>query len=188
MRHVRPRFATVVALALLLAGGASGAGASSAPRPSACAPRAPIELPVDPWPAARSKLAPSGASAIRLCRYDGLDSKPARGLARSALVTNGPAIATLIGELDALPAMSKKAFCPIDTGAEIVALIAYPGDHGVLVAIDLTGCAIASNGIVVRTAGSTPAGHALLAKIEHLTDYRGTVFQRLAHSPAHRQG
>jgi hypothetical protein len=163
--------ALVVGLTAL---GSGGSAAASTSTPAQCAAKALIELPVNAWAPARKRLAPPGASAIRLCRYNALGMRPLRGLARSALVTNTRTVAVIVDELDALPAFpSRPISCPADDGAEIEALLAYAGGEGVVVQIDLTGCATVSNGSVVRWAGSTDAGRELLAQTERLTGYEG---------------
>jgi len=152
----------------------SGAAQASTTTPPKCAQKALIELPVNAWAPARKQLAPPGAKAIRLCRYNALGTLPVRGLARSALVTSARTVKAIVSELDALPAPPRRPLsCPADDGAEIDALLAYPGGNGVFVQIDLTGCATVSNGSVVRWAGSTAAGRNLLAETEQLTGYKG---------------
>jgi hypothetical protein len=146
-------------------------------RPPACAARAPIELPFNAWAPARRQLAPPGADAIRLCRYNALGHKPLRGLARSALIVRAERVRELVGELESLPRLPPGALaCPMDNGALIDMLLAYRDGNGVLVQVDLTGCATVKNGNVTRTAGETKAGHALLAQIERSTGYKGPVF------------
>ncbi|HEX2702730.1 MAG TPA: hypothetical protein VHM72_04785 [Solirubrobacteraceae bacterium] len=162
--------ALVVGLTAL---GSGGSAAASTSTPAQCAAKAPIELPVNAWAPARRQLAPAGASAIRLCRYNAFATHPLRSLARSALVTSAGSVTAIVAELDELPALPRGAFsCPLDDGAEIDALLAYPGGNGVVVQIDLTGCATVSNGSVMRTAGSSKAGRELLAETERLTRYR----------------
>jgi hypothetical protein len=166
------------ALALALVAGvvvaASGTSQASTPTPAQCAAKAPIELPVNAWAPARRLLAPAGASALRLCRYNALGTRPLRGLARSALVTSAATVKAIVTELDQLPAVPRGAFsCPADDGAEIDALLAYAGGNGVVVQIELGGCATVSNGSVVRWLGSSKAGRELLAQTEKLTGYRG---------------
>lgn len=169
----------VAALALSAAIGiALHAAAAATTRPADCASKAPIELPVNAWAPARHELAPPGASAIRLCRYNALGVKPVRGLAASGLVSDPTSVRKLVGELDSLPVPPKLAFCPMDKGALIDLIVAYGGggDRGVLVQVDLTGCATVDNGSVIRTAAGSAAGHALLAQIERLTGYKGPAF------------
>lgn len=153
--------------------------------PAACAPKAPVELPYNSWPAARKELAPPGAAAIRLCRYNGLNTKPVRGLAAQALVSEPKAVAAIVRELDALPKVPPGAIfssvrrCPAGDGSIVDALIAYPGGQGVLVSIDLSGCLNVSNGNVTRMIGygkNTKPGNALLATVKRLTHWKRSDF------------
>ena len=56
------------------------------------------------WPVSQSELAPAGASAMRLCRYAGLDAHPRFKLERSALHASPSFVGTIASELDRLPA------------------------------------------------------------------------------------
>jgi hypothetical protein len=164
-------FAAALVAALIALGDA--AAQASTTTPARCAGKAPIELPVNAWAPAHKQLAPPGAKAIRLCRYNALGTRPLRGLARSALLTSARTVQAIVSELEALPAFPRRPLsCPADDGAQIDALLAYAGGNGVLVQIDLTGCTTVSNGSVVRWAGSTDAGRNLLAQTERLTGYR----------------
>jgi hypothetical protein len=172
---------TALALAALALSAVIGLGlhaAGAAPtRPPACGRQAPIELPLSPWAAERSELAPPGASAIRLCRYNALGVNPPRGLAASAVVSDPRIVDRLTKELDSLPSLPRLEDCPLDTGAVIDLIVAYrDNEHGLLVQAELTGCAVVETATVDRTAGTTAAGHALLATIEELTGYKGPVF------------
>jgi hypothetical protein len=150
-------------------------GASVA-KPAQCATKEPEAPGANAWAPARKDLAPAGASAIRYCRYNSLNTKPALHLAASALVTSPRTVKAMVAEFDALPVMPRGVFCPLDDGAEIDALLAYSGGHSVTVRIELTGCATVGNGSVTRWAGNSTAGHDLLSVIEQLTDYKGSVF------------
>jgi len=162
-------FAVAGVAALCSLAGAAQAGQTT---PAQCAAKAPIELPVNAWAPARKQLAPPGAKAIRLCRYNALGTRPPRSLARSALVTSSATVKAIVSELDQLPRIPRAIFCPADTGAEIDALIAYADGNGVLVQISLSGCTIVSNGSVARWVGPSTAGRELLAQVERLTGYR----------------
>lgn len=162
---------TLILAAALAVLAVSGAGATE-PHPAACAARAPIELPVNPWPAAHSELAPPGASEIRLCRYNGFTGRQSRGLAATTLVSQASAVAELVGELDALKAFSGKVFCPMDNGVEIDMLLSYSSGRAVSIRVEPTGCETVSNGSVTRTAATTAAGTRLLATVDQLTHYK----------------
>ncbi len=157
--------------------GAAVAGASNPLQPAQCAAKAPSALPGNAWAPARRQLAPPGASAIRLCRYSALNQRPARALARSVLVSDAKTVRAIVSELDSLRvSASPRPFCPLDDGAVIDALLAYPGGNGVVIQIELTGCANANNGNVTRTTAQTRAGTELLASVERLTGYTRPVF------------
>jgi len=168
----------VVVVGILAAALAVGAAAQagSAPTPAACAAKEFVELPANAWAPARKQLAPPGASAIRLCRYNALNTKPPLALARSALVTSTKSVKAIVAELDALRPLPKGVFCPLDDGADIDALLAYSDGHAVIVRFELTGCGAVSNGSVTRWAGNSTAGSDLLALIERLTGYKRTGF------------
>jgi hypothetical protein len=171
------------ALGLCLAAGAvaiaaapSASALASSVTPTQCAAKPLIELPVNSWAAARQELAPPGAAAIRLCRYNAFASQRTRDLAATALVTSPSTVGALVGDLDALKSLSGTVFCPADNGAEVDMILTYHDGHGVFIRVGLTGCALVSNGSVNRTAATTAAGHRLLSQIEQLTGYKGAVF------------
>jgi hypothetical protein len=123
------------------------------------------------------RLAPPGPTAIRLCRYSGLnDAHPLR-LARSVSVRRPRLEQLLVSEFGRLPRFAPGAIaCPMDDGSQIVALLSYPGGRSVSVSVGLSGCTRVTNGDVVRTAlgiGPSPrSGPELLKRLEHLTRYR----------------
>lgn len=118
------------------------------------------------------QLAPTGAKAIRLCGYDGLNAKPRFKLAASALIRNWRVVGELVSEFDALPALRPGAFaCPDDDGSQIIALLAYPEGHEVTISASVTGCSVVSNGDVARSAAYGPPGPRLMAQLEHLGGY-----------------
>lgn len=168
----------VVVVGVLVAALAVAAAerADGAPTPAACAPKELVELPANAWAPARKQLAPPGASAVRLCRYNALNTKPPLALAGSALVTSAKSVKAIVAELDALRPLPRGIFCPLDDGAAINALLAYSGGHAVLVRFELTGCGTVSNGNVTRWAGNSTAGSDLVALIERLTGYKRAGF------------
>ena len=125
--------------------------------------------------AAHRQLAPAGAVAIRLCRYNGLDSLPRLALARSVLETSSPVVAELVREFDALPSFAPGSglSCPADDGSRIVALLGYPAGQRVAIVVAPLGCAPVTNGLITRTAfgyGSPRQfGPQLLAQLQRLT-------------------
>jgi hypothetical protein len=163
---LRSAILTISAVAAL---GSSGAGAT-VPASTGCPAHPLIELPVNPWPATHSTLAPPGASTIRLCRYGPFPSRGQRALAGSAEVRSASVIKSLTAALDGLPAADRLAFCPMDNGSEIDMSLSYPGRdrHGDFIRVELTGCENATNGPVTRTAARTAAGQRLLATLRSL--------------------
>ncbi len=159
-------------LACLLVAVSAAARASTAPQPPSCPARAPAEVAHNGWKAARDELAPRGASALRLCRYDGLNSPPALSLERSRLLSDPRLIAHLVDELDALPPFPRLPFaCPMDDGSQILVLLRYTHGQSVTVAVDTTGCNRVSNGDLARIANGygNAVGPRLLAELRSLT-------------------
>src|SRR5437868_4733414 len=82
-----------VGVTLALTGGAAGALHAHGVRSTAsrlssrhvelarCPKRSPTQLGAETWTPAKTELAPPGASAIRLCRYSGLNAHPPLTLA-----------------------------------------------------------------------------------------------------------
>lgn len=147
---------------------------AAAALPPACPHRVAVRLGPERWVAARTRLAPAGASPIRLCRYAGLNARPRLALIRSRLLRSSRDVSGLVGELDALQSLPRGVInCPDDDGSQILALLAYPNRHVVTISVGLTGCRIVTNGSVVRTAvgvGSPPPGDGqqLVSQLERL--------------------
>jgi len=155
-----------------LALGGSGAGAASGP--ATCPSKAPAGVPVNLWPAAKRKLAPAGAGAIRLCRYAGLNTAATPGsLVGSRLVRSAPLVGKLVWEFGQLKQAPPGAVfaCPNDDGSQALALLAYRHGEEVTISVDMTGCSGVSNGDVSRTASGygTPVGPRLVAQLAPLT-------------------
>jgi hypothetical protein len=143
--------ALVVALAL----GASTA--SAAGRPPTCPLAKPSPSPVASRPGTATVLVPSGADALLLCRYSGLNGPGRAGrLTRRRLVTTAPIVERLARELDAIaPTPPDAVFsCPADDGSEILAEFEYRAGAADPVTVDLTGCTTAINGHVIRRASA----------------------------------
>jgi hypothetical protein len=179
--RARTRVAACVLGALLLA--LAGCGSSSAPKrraaqvlPASCAEHEPTQIAPNSWAPTKNKLAPVEASALRVCRYSGLNAHPALTLVRSALVTKASVVAKITNELDALHKQSGLVFCPADLGGEIVLLLAYPGDKADTISVGTSGCAGVTNGNLSRTAsgfGSSVGPDLLLPELERLTGSSG---------------
>jgi hypothetical protein len=131
----------------------------------------PSRLPANSWAAARAKLAPAGADAIRLCRYSGLNSKPPLRLTRSVLIGRRATVASLTRQFNRLPSFKGAIACPVDDGSQILALFAYPSGRRMTIDVHLEGCSQATNGDATRTAlGSRgQPGPKLVARLERLT-------------------
>jgi hypothetical protein len=128
----------------------------------ACSAVVPSEPGHNGWAPAERLLAPSGVTAMRLCRYS-------TRLVRGVLVPSA-SLATVVREFDALrPAPDQRSFtsCPFEA-APIVAHLLYPGSHSVEVYVSTNGCVYANNGDVRR---SEPAAARvrLRAALERLT-------------------
>lgn len=172
--------AAVMAIILAAVAACGSSATTTAGRPMteaatrlACSPRVLASLPFERWSAARHRLAPPGASAIRLCRYSGLNVHPRLTLVSSRLIEGSGLVRELVSEFDRLPAPPAGATaCPGDDGSQIAALLSYRGGHVVTITVGLTGCDEVSNGSVQRTAegfGSPPPfGPQLIAQLEGL--------------------
>ncbi|MGA2924851.1 MAG: hypothetical protein ABSG43_02465 [Solirubrobacteraceae bacterium] len=140
--------------------------------PAPCSAKAPVSVPAERWSAARGELAPAGASAIRLCRYSGLNAHPRLTLAGSRLLVSRSLVQQLVSEFARLPSLSGAVACPNENLSQILALLSYPAGQQVTISVGLTGCALVTNGSVHRTAagiGMPPAfGPQLVAQLEQL--------------------
>jgi hypothetical protein len=175
----------VLALLLLsvMTGRAAQAQAQTArgasPRPGVpprCFTREPQRVGPNAWAPALKQLAPVGASAIRLCGYDGLNASPRFKLATSSLIRSRKTVDQLVRELDALPPPRPGVFaCPDDDGSQILALLAYPDGHEVTISASVTGCSALSNGDVTRTAGDGPPDPELMAQLERLSGFHRDI-------------
>jgi len=169
------------------------ARASGGVQPPSCPSRTLSAVPRNAWTPAGQELAPTGAAAVRLCGYAGLNGTVPLLLERSRLLTDETLVTKLVDEFDALPPDPKAVqFCPLDDGSQVLALLAYPGGREVTVAVAETGCNQVSNGDLVRTAdgyGNTPVGPRLVAELKVLAapfrgDARVSGLVRLCGGPA----
>jgi hypothetical protein len=88
-------------------------------------------------------------------------------------VTAFSVIRRLLADFDKLPLPELHVRCPEDLGSEVVAYLAYPGGHRVTIVVSLTGCKLATNGEIVRSASgfgtsNHSAGPALLSELARL--------------------
>ncbi len=143
---------TVIAATIVVIAGCGSTARSSTrppattPMPAACSPNAPAGLPAERWTAARQRLAPPGVSAIRLCRYSGLNAHPRLRLVSSRLLESPTLtlIDELVTEFDRLPSLHGAVACPNDDGSQILALLAHPGGRQVSISVGLSGSGPAS--------------------------------------------
>lgn len=186
-RRLQPWAAVVLMVttaAVAITGCGSTAAATSRPTaapaaPATCSHKAPPRtLPAERWIAARQWLAPSGAGAIRLCRYSGLNAHPRLTLVGSQLLTGPGLVGQLVSEFDQLPSLHGAVACPADDGSQILTRLAYPGGRDVMISVGLAGCEAVTNGSVHRTAagmGSPRAfGPQLVTQLEHLAGGRSS--------------
>jgi len=144
--------------------------------PTRCPTTGPPHVAANAWAPALKQLAPAGASAIRLCGYDGLNATPRFKLAASSLIRSRKVVDEIVSELDALPPLRPGVFaCPEDDGSQIVALLAYTNGHEVTISASVTGCSVLSNGDVTRTADDGPPGPRLMAQLERLSGYHRDI-------------
>jgi hypothetical protein len=129
-------------------------------------------VPAQRWSAARRQLAPAGATAIRLCRYSGLNAHPRLMLLDSRVLESRSLVQQLVSEFDRLPSPTGAVACPADDLSQILAVLAYPARHQVTITVGLTGCALVTNGSVHRSAAGIgsprPFGPQLVAQLERL--------------------
>ena len=141
-----------------------------------CYSKGPQHIADNVWPQARSQLAPTGASAIRLCRYSGVNVQTRLALVSSRLLQSPVLVRELVSEFGRLPPLRGAVACPADDGSQIVALLAYPRGHRVTISVGLTGCELVTNGSVHRAAlgmGTPPAfGPQLVAQLKRLVSGR----------------
>lgn len=162
--------AVCLAAAAICATFAPGAGA----RPARCAAKTPRQIAPNSWAPAQTQLAPAGPTAVRLCRYSGLNDHPKLRLVRTLERTDAALLTKLVREFDALPPPPLGVTaCPVDLGDEIVAHLAYPGGHAVTISVGLSGCHAVTNGDLPRSAsgfGTPPTfGPQLISRLKRLT-------------------
>ena len=141
--------------------------------PAACSPKTPRHVSSNHWPPARQRIAPSGATAIRLCRYSGANDKPRLALILSVVIHSPKRVGQLVAAFDRVPPPSPGASaCPADDGSEIVAHLCYRSGHSVRIDVRLEGCGGFSNGDVEAT-GFGAQAQALVSELERLLSGRG---------------
>lgn len=123
-------------------------------------------------PAIPAYFVPPGASGLLLCRYAGVNPKPARAgrLIRAHEVRSRATIRRITSRFNHLRPVSRHAYfsCPSDSGAKILAFFRYRHRSRVRVSVNTVGCMFASRGVHVRFAALAP-GPALVRRLEALT-------------------
>jgi hypothetical protein len=125
------------------------------------------------WPPARRRVLPPGASAVRICRYLGLNTRHPGGLGQSVVITRPREIQRLAGELNHLRLGSLGAKCPADDASIIIILASYPHQRTLTIQVDLRGCNDVSNGSAPGGFRRYIASMKLLKHLAELTDYHG---------------
>ncbi len=135
--------ATLLLSALLLTGcgAAQTSQVSSRPEPH-CPPKTPRlvnrDLPT------KGFVRP-GAQRVLICRYSGLNAKPAVRLVGSRVA--GKTLATTLARsLNALEPVTGIYHCPMEDGSEILVIFRYANHPAERVALELTGCRFVTNG------------------------------------------
>jgi hypothetical protein len=142
-------------------------------RPAPCTSREP-PIVATSWAAGQAVLAPTGAIAMRLCRYAaGEPLGPPTILVSSRLLTDVRLVKELTRGFDLLPPTPRdRPFTgrPAD-GSEIVAQLAYPDGHAVALSVDFAGCAFVDSGAVFAVASGFDGhyGPQLVAQLVQLT-------------------
>lgn len=140
-------------IAAFLAAGAGYVAASHAASTSvpACPGRA-------PQPTAHGapvkRFVRPGATAMRLCRYYGINWADSHGLRQQRLIRSSVTIGRITHTFNKLPQPPRGIFCAQDDGSELVAVFAYPNANAERVVLRLTGCRFAMNGRSTRWATS----------------------------------
>ena len=119
-------------------------------------------------PGASTTLVPGGASSLLLCSYRGLNPPgQAHRLVGQRLLSAPAQVAGFARQFDELRPPPPLVSCPMDDGSEVVATFLYGDAPPDPVTVGLSGCEIASNGTLTRTA-SLPPGPALLGRLKAL--------------------
>ena len=159
--------ALLTCAACVATAGSGDAARSRSTSASTCALQIPNRL-VNRNPRASTRLVPSGADSLLLCRYGGLNAGPNAGrLAASVTVKAAATTARLTSEFNALPRERPGIHCPMDDGSAIIASFGYATGAPDPVQVGLKGCRTVSNSRLTRTA-SSPAGVALVSLLERL--------------------
>jgi hypothetical protein len=117
-------------------------------------------------PGARKTLVPHGATALIVCRYNGMNAlggAPQWGLRGAGASDDPRQVRRIAAALDALRPTHGVRSCPMDDGSAVNATFAYGSPPGVTVTIDTGGCNVISNGHVRRLGLGSPVIAAVTA-------------------------
>jgi hypothetical protein len=158
MNRIRPALAVavaVVAVAVIVTVAVhalNGAGSPAASEPKAhafiCVSPSPNQLTKSARAGADSRLVPGEPVGALVCRYPGTGAPMA-----SQHVLSGPQAVRLAAALDAGRAVTGSVLhCPMDTGQADIVVFAFASGPDLTVRVALSGCRLASNGSVARSA------------------------------------
>jgi hypothetical protein len=120
--------------------------------------------------ASGGKVLPARPVQIRLCRYVAVASRGALMLRGQQLVRAPIELARIARRLGALPDYaSGVTACPADSGAEIVGWARLVDGRRVKLTVATSGCPWVRRGLILRAAGLTRGGQALLRELRLLT-------------------
>lgn len=108
---------------------------------------------------ASSSLVPSGAIALTVCRYNGLNATalaPQFGLAAIGTTDDQTTVSNLAGELDALKPTTGTYNCPSDDGSAVIAYFTYTTGVDDIVKVGLAGCNAITNAHITRLGLDAP--------------------------------
>jgi hypothetical protein len=107
-----------------------------------------------------------GATAMRLCRYYGINRADPKGLRQQRLIHGRLTVRHITRAFNKLKPAPRGIFCVRDDGTEMLVVFTYPHARAGRVVVKLTGCPFASNG--GRTTQVRWATPRLLHRLLHL--------------------
>jgi hypothetical protein len=136
-----------IAVAVVAAGSVTASRAASAGVPT-CPGHAPKTV----SPVTARHFVRQGATAMRLCRYYGVNWGFPYGLRQQRLIHNGATISSITATFNGLAKPPKGIFCMKDDDAKMLVVFGYanaPAEH---VLVKMTGCPFTTNGRASRWA------------------------------------
>jgi len=148
---VYPRMKRALLIAAVVAAGVGYATASHAA--SATVPACPSRAPkFASQGAAAKRFVRSGATAMRLCRYYGVNWGDSYGLRKQGLVRDHVTIGSVTRSFNRLQEPPRGIFCVKDDGSELLVVFAHKTGRAERVVVKLGGCLFATNGHSTRWA------------------------------------